>query len=387
MDYENARNDISRFYKWLDGKPLFKRNMIEAANKLLKQLRLNELEEGDEYQVPDFLDGKQTFLVPNYEGEKLSISFFDYQQFSQNINEDGVFPDNIDPHVAVPFILTTIGSPRHTTQKLCHPEPGKDSPWKDWETNWETNKESWEHEPTSQRLRTLIRKHAAQLENVDRIICFALGSLDCSRRRSYIQHVAACTIRDTLLELPGKDKHSVCILSQDPAFCPQCINVLGDLGIEATTGCAGWLEITENTFVICISPSAPVCQIIADITTESGKPPAAMLCNVIEDEYLSFPLAYRTADGSTEQMVAYKESCVEDDFSDFPKDITFNGRTFTSREDYRVNGPPAAANMAESYPNLPEEALEKLKDEAMLANRRANLSNLGDLKLYVRKSN
>lgn len=142
---------------------------------------------------------------------------------------------------------------------------------------------------TRTKLIQTLHKYAKALLKVDQVVCFALDSLHCRSPRSSVQHPAATTVRDTLEDLQKAAGlgRSFEVVSQDPAYDARCKQILNkELGIRAVTDFEGFLSITENTFVTSIAPSAPIVEIIADITSAYNGP-AALLCNKISDDYLA----------------------------------------------------------------------------------------------------
>ncbi|KAF1846489.1 uncharacterized protein K460DRAFT_417553 [Cucurbitaria berberidis CBS 394.84] len=173
------------------------------------------------------------------------------------------------------------------------------------------------------RLTDLLYKHGDQLMNVDNIVCFGLGALDWRRPKRFAQHLAAFTIRDTLQSIQaerGIDR-KIPIIAQDPAYCPSCSEILEEqLGIRAVTDFEGFRAVTKNSFIVTVAPSAPVCQIIADLTMKDGGP-AAMLCDKFCDDYLAQERDPESKDGytcdePTRNMVDYKARCEIEDFSE-----------------------------------------------------------------------
>lgn len=170
----------------------------------------------------------------------------------------------------------------------------------------------------------LLMKHKDKLKNVENVLCFGLGALDWRHPRSFVQHLAAATIRDTLNSIQQRGpSEGIQVIAQDPAYCSNCTNILkSELSIEAVTSLKGFKEVTRNSFIITVAPSAPVCQIIADLTLNDGGP-AAMLCDRFGDDYLAQERtrdgtldALDTSDEPTRNMVEYKKRCVIESFED-----------------------------------------------------------------------
>lgn len=167
----------------------------------------------------------------------------------------------------------------------------------------------------------LIHKHADKLQGVDQILCFGLGPLDQKRPKSFVQHLAAVTIRDTLHDIRSEKgvTTTIPIIAQDPLYCLHCkLELQKELEIRAVTDQEGFLAVTKNSIVITVAPGAPVCQIIADITVDDGGP-LALLCNSFNDDYLAQerePRGHYTTDEPTKNMVAYKNHCTVESFDD-----------------------------------------------------------------------
>jgi hypothetical protein len=170
--------------------------------------------------------------------------------------------------------------PQYAFHDLDHLKSEAQSDEEDIATQWKR---------THTKLIQVLRDHANSLLEVDKVMCFALGSRDHRKPTSFVQHLAAATIRDPLqdLQIAAGKRKPIEIIAQDPAYDVQCKLILRcELDIRAVTDLEGFLSITKNTFVVSISPGAPVMEIIADISIPySG--PAAMLCNEISDAYLA----------------------------------------------------------------------------------------------------
>jgi len=227
---------------------------------------------------------------------------------------------------------------------------------------------------TRTKLVDIIHKHADRLKDVDKIVCFALGSLHYRKSKSYVQHLAATTIRDTLYEIQkaaGQDT-SIEVIAQDPAYDEQCKRILREeLNIRAVADFEGFLSITKNTFIVSIAPSAPIVEVIADVTLGFGGP-AAILCDEISDDYLAPESDSDGAYGSewsTKNSVEFKSRCESEDFGD-AQDLL--GMIYAEHD---VKWPTSPAMM----PPGPEK--EKCQEEWSKAVR----VNFPDLKVYIRK--
>jgi hypothetical protein len=170
-----------------------------------------------------------------------------------------------------------------------------------------------------EKLQKYINEFSKQLLKIDKIICFGLGALKSGLPKTFVQHLAAVTVRDEIHKMRGGQGARIEIIAQDPAYCANCVQVLKDtLDITAVTGFEGHLSLTRNTFVISVLPGGPVGQIVADLTLDFGGP-AAMLCDAIYDDYIApehTPLGHYHSDEPTRNMVAYKQRCEIRDFAD-----------------------------------------------------------------------
>ncbi|KAF2829112.1 hypothetical protein CC86DRAFT_403769 [Ophiobolus disseminans] len=174
---------------------------------------------------------------------------------------------------------------------------------------------------TRTKLEAIILKHAASLKDVNKVVCFALGALHHGTPKSYVQHLAAATIRDTLRKFhkdAGKEKE-IEVIAQDPAYDERCKNILRDiLDIRAVTNLDGFSAITKSTFVVSIAPAAAVVEIVADITLEYDGP-TAILCDEIFDDVLApetEPEVNYGSEWSTKNSVSFKQRCVGEEFGD-----------------------------------------------------------------------
>jgi hypothetical protein len=175
---------------------------------------------------------------------------------------------------------------------------------------------------TRDRLKHKIEKYGDKLKQVNQVICFGLGSLSYNQPRSFMQHLAALTVRNEIQRLRN-DSSEIEILAQDPAYCSNCKDILQkELGIKAVTTFEGHRLLNKTTLTISIAPGAPVCQMIADLTHEDGGP-AAMMCDAFDDNYLKeemYPERKFASDESTKNMVDYRKGCDTEDLDD-AKDI------------------------------------------------------------------
>jgi hypothetical protein len=172
----------------------------------------------------------------------------------------------------------------------------------------------WEASHLSHRLTSFFKDHSEHVtRRVDQIMCFGLGPpisepYPRSLRRSYVQHLAACTLRD---HFGAKQRGAIPrIFAQDPAYCAAGTVYLAEkFGISVIADPEGFRALNSNTFIISCAPSVPVRQIALDMTSESGGP-AGFFCDTIcsdglegdgvrtEDVRSSIKSPYRTCNPS-----------------------------------------------------------------------------------------
>jgi hypothetical protein len=374
---------------------------------------LREFDPRCTYDVPDIYGKLQTLdnlKFPNVTPVELSVVFRGIVALSKLFKDEGeIIPSSADRNLCYLYVREQS---RHNKHRECehvdhHP------PWKFWKQTWETGawhddhgkvwkSSSWNDlaalEPARQeeiqtwaaiwktlsdRLEIMIRKHSDQLKNVDKVICFALGALMHSRACSYVQHLAARTIADTLNEL-NKERNveertvagEICILAQDPAYCSSCTAILKDeLDIRAVTDLEGFLTVDQNTFVLCFAPAGPITGIIADLTRESGGP-AAMLCDRIDDDFMRPEHEARDWIDATEtkNLVEWKKTCSGEAFGDAQD---FLGK---SLEEHKIEFPTVPACL----PTSTDEEMQ-VREAVKTEYRKRAQVNFRDAWLYVRR--
>ncbi|KAF2652805.1 hypothetical protein K491DRAFT_760093 [Lophiostoma macrostomum CBS 122681] len=383
--------------------------LIEADNLAQK---LNALEPGEIYHVTGF-DGKiHDLSVPKFDKttHDLAVHFIGYHELAKNMDANGNFVSTEHTDV-VPYQIVTGPISRHTKQKLCHVEEGRQEPWDEWKYRWENG----EWKTYSKALRDLVEKHKEKLKFVDQIVCFALGSSNTyvpnlppqyekELPARYIQHLAAWTIRKALQGIQKSDNPNdkpIPILAQDPGYCDNCKKVLHDtLGIESTSGCYdGFKAITPTSLVIVICPGEDICGMIADITaTFDG--PVAMLCDTIQHTDLNGKVltlyepwsrwdgvteknckklsVTGTADQMTETLWKYSEDCTNDYFGDSYDHLGM------SHKEWMATKPPVAAQVKrEDFPNTKQ--FEDAKAYSSKMYQAAAKIVFRDLSFYVKK--
>jgi hypothetical protein len=149
----------------------------------------------------------------------------------------------------------------------------------------------WTTSEMYHRLTTLLEENAGHtMHRVDQIICFGL---DCpisrsqvkkSFGRSYVQHLAACTIRDILARKQGGV--APIVYAQDPVYNSTSIDFFSKhFGITVLSDPEGFRALNGNTFVVTVAPNVPVRQIALDMTAEYGGP-VGFFCNAIHNDGL-----------------------------------------------------------------------------------------------------
>jgi hypothetical protein len=149
---------------------------------------------------------------------------------------------------------------------------------------------AWEASGFFRKLTAFFAEHAGEAtQRIDKIVCFGLGlpvsqAQPRSLCRSYIQHLAACTIRDLLPEHQGGRKPK--IFAQEPVYGSKDIAYLKEhFDMTILEDPEGFRTLNGNTFVITVAPNVPVRQVAFDMTHEHGGP-AGFLCNDIYSEGL-----------------------------------------------------------------------------------------------------
>ncbi|CAG9986331.1 unnamed protein product [Clonostachys byssicola] len=150
----------------------------------------------------------------------------------------------------------------------------------------------WPLSHTCAEITKVLAEQAAISKNINKIVCFGLGSLGWSIEiederyepadRVYsaiVQHAAALTIAKVI----GKrlDVGGLTVFCQDPIYSAADKRVLAEAGIQVVGGRGGlaFTYIDENTVVISCHPNIPVKQVVADL----GKP-AILICNEVKEE-------------------------------------------------------------------------------------------------------
>ncbi|KAI0004714.1 hypothetical protein F4779DRAFT_599555 [Xylariaceae sp. FL0662B] len=155
----------------------------------------------------------------------------------------------------------------------------------------------------------LLRK-APVSRNINKIMCFGLGTLDGERRRNTVegtgnpeadaararvQHAAALTIRRVLREKTGNNK--IQLKTQDPGYSRASKMVLEKFEFQIVPGRGGhgFTEVDENTVVFTIDAEVPVKELVAE-----KKKPAMMIWRSVTQEDITYPKIPKSmGDGDT----------------------------------------------------------------------------------------
>jgi hypothetical protein len=387
------------------------------------EAKVKNLKPGGHYKVPDIYGCSQQVKFFDDRPERLFLTFKGPVELSTLFNDKNeIDASNSKHHLCY---LEKKEFSRHQTHLECQ---HKDPPWKFWKTSWETG--TWKNEEgkfwgkigsesvssgvvylwrdpknlkadraseitrkeehvhkiwktLSHKLNTMIHKHAEQLKDVDKVICFALGEPSYTRPTSYVQHLAARTIAHSLEEIHKKrgNPKKINVLAQDVAYCSGCTKVLHDeLNIQTITDLEGYFKVDKNTFVVCLCPSGPIPTIIVDMTRGVGGP-AAMLCDEINKEYLRPEHVHRERPWidatETRQLVEWMEKCTGEPGEEFGDASHYMKIRY---EDFDTRFPNVPVRM-------PDTSAEEKKEKAIaqVAYSGKASCNFRDAWLYVRK--
>ena len=362
--------------------------IIEEMNTLRQKLnllnertalddKLGDFGHGTKYTSPDVLGNHHEREVPEKpkDGQFLDLIIEPYWDIAKGLSACAT-----DSSAAQPlYSIVTRPTTRHQKFGLCHGNNTNTATpyelWKDrWlhpapphgATDWKCWRKTTTLEPTTheyilesvnmtalnaaereeeercfrqwwqtrESLKTAVVKHGHALMNVDKILCFGLGSLDCRRPKTFVQHLAAVTIRDALLSFLGNRNidRTIPIFAQDPAYCENCRDTLSTLlpDFHPITDFDGFKKVDKHSLVITVAPSAPVCQIISDLTLDDGGP-AAIVCDLFGDDYLAQerdPDGDYTCDEPTKNIVEYKSRCEKHSIGDIEMVLKMDYETF-----------------------------------------------------------
>jgi hypothetical protein len=183
----------------------------------------------------------------------------------------------------------------------------------------------WEASDLHAHLTAFLEKHAGSaMQRFDQIICFGLGrpvsqsSYSRELRRSFVQHLAARTLRDIFAT---KQSGAVpTIYAQDPAYRSSDTAYLAKhFDISVVADPEGFKALNGNTFVVSVSPNVPVRQIALNMTDDSHGP-AGFFCDHIGSDGLEgdgkvYSDAHYTTCNSSPGLWKYKQEshCMEHD--------------------------------------------------------------------------
>jgi hypothetical protein len=182
----------------------------------------------------------------------------------------------------LPFEFGTIDVPLEEEQNTIHPE------FHNMAAQW---REEWKASGLYAHLTAFLEEHAGDAaQRVDQIICFGLGcpfsvsSYPRKLRRSFMQHLAACTLRDIFAS--NQNCAAPTIFAQDPAYQSTDTAYLAEhFNIATIADPDGFKALNGHTFVVTVSPNVPVRQIALDMTHESNGP-AGFFCDSIASDGL-----------------------------------------------------------------------------------------------------
>lgn len=147
----------------------------------------------------------------------------------------------------------------------------------------------WQKSEMYQRLTAFLEEHAGKsVEHVDKIICFGLGCFpskwEHNGKRSYTQHLAACTVRDILARQQGGAPPQ--IFTQEPIYCVASkSHVQKAFNMTVLDDPEGFKAVDGQTFVLSFAPNVPVRQVVCGLTHEF-RGPAALFANDIQSKGL-----------------------------------------------------------------------------------------------------
>ncbi|KAH7406802.1 hypothetical protein DE146DRAFT_676133 [Phaeosphaeria sp. MPI-PUGE-AT-0046c] len=150
-------------------------------------------------------------------------------------------------------------------------------------------KSQWDNSDLHRKLIAFLKTHTGSVTRIDQIICFGLGNTVSSthprvQRISYVQHLAAHTVRDTLASQQGGAAPTM--FAQDPEYKAVDTSYLSEhFDCTVLDDPEGFKALDGNTFVIAFAPNVPVRQIALDMTHDSNGP-AGFLCDAIKSDGL-----------------------------------------------------------------------------------------------------
>lgn len=321
--------------------PAFSRARFDKIYKNFKSIKKS----GGTFELVNILGDSKTFEVKpgtlNYEGTELQNTIaMGYNSYHKMADENPTPSPHkiqeIEDRRYCPFnIILTVTLDPHD----CKNTEGLEEGLRKWKSYWESSN-------FQKNLVSYLKEGAKQMVKVKQIVCFGLGSLGSGITTypgaTFIQHLAACAIRDTL-ETNQTNQHGlrnpqrIPIYAQYPAYCKTCKRILREqCKIEVIEDADGFDKINENTFVVSISPDVPVRQIVGDISVQYNGP-AGMLCDEIASDGMEYDqqsydrdvpydrYRYHT-DPSSPNLAAYRDRCAAFSLNDM--DLQIKERVF-----------------------------------------------------------
>ena len=187
-------------------------------------------------------------------------------------------PDGpLEAPVSMAYCSTSLVYPeylRDATTKQFLPRPKRD-PAERAQAALDAGIAEWEASEEYRGFRATLAGVA--LPKITKIVAFANSTLSMGgefRTCSTQQHALMLTLRDVIVasrrsnnaqgQAPGPDEKIQCF-AQDPMYSDADKEVLLKAGIAVLDDPRGFLEVDDDTAVLCFSPNIPVRQIVADI--------------------------------------------------------------------------------------------------------------------------
>jgi hypothetical protein len=191
---------------------------------------------------------------------------------------------------------------------------------------------AWETSQLKKDLVQALERNANQIRQVDRIVCYGLGSLGrYTGARCYFQHLAACTIAKTLSKAQAtnrEDSKTIEIFAQDLFYTDHAREYMAKLDPPITPVDyrinEALMKVNRNTFIVCIGAESDIVESALDITYPDG--PAGLLCDKMHfDGQTRFDRKkFSTAEGRSPSTYGkasasewnYKQRCVREEVTD-----------------------------------------------------------------------
>ena len=274
MSHQQARSDLARYLD-PNNPPIFTFELFKEAKA--------QLEKGGWMTLPDISGQKTTDPIPA--GDKTKIILHSFHDIASG--------KSVEPgwHTLKGTLFDYAPDLTDPNEICCD---GSDESL----NAFDSDAEEWKKSKFIVELKAHLAKHAENMERVDTIMGFGLGRLryheltgdhmDTQRHpaTSWLQHYVCKVIKDVLQEAQENEKE-IEIYTQDPDYCHQCIRTLKEKGIHAERSAIEFFTseqlLNEHTFVVSIAPSAPILQIVFDLTANVGGS-AGILCDTFSDE-------------------------------------------------------------------------------------------------------